>query len=212
MSTSAERSRGEHRLRDGSVVGLRAVPYDDPVARDLVDRVQQEYVDRYGGPDEAPVDPAEFVPPAGLFLVAEVGGRPAGCGAWRRHTESVHPHTAEMKRVYVVPAFRRRGLAQVVVTALEESARRAGYRSLVLNSGDRQPEALALYRAMGYAPVPGYGIYADGEGAVFLGKDIGGTDLGGTDLGGTDLGGTDLGGTDLTGGDATGREESSWAS
>jgi GNAT superfamily N-acetyltransferase len=195
MSTSAERSRGEHRLRDGTVVGLRAVPYDDPVARDLVGRVQQEYVDRYGGPDEAAVDPAEFVPPAGVFLVAEVDGRPAGCGAWRRHPESPRPDdadVAEMKRVYVVPAFRRRGLAQVVVRALEESARRAGYRAFVLNSGDRQPEALALYRAMGYAPVPGYGIYADGEGAVFLGRD--------------------LTGRDRTGGDATGREEPPWAS
>jgi GNAT superfamily N-acetyltransferase len=173
MSTSAE-----HRLRDGTPVALRAVPYDDPVARDLVARVQQEYVERYGGPDEAPVDPAEFVPPLGLFLVAEVGGEPAGCGAWRRHAEGDGAATdaatddgvAEMKRVYVAPGFRRRGLAQVVVAELERTARRAGYRAFVLNSGDRQPEALALYGALGYEPVPGYGIYADGEGAVFLGK------------------------------------------
>ena len=79
---------------------------------------------------------------------------------------------AEMKRVYVAPGFRRRGLAQVVVAELERTARRAGYRAFVLNSGDRQPEALALYTALGYRPVPGYGVYADGEGAVFLGKDL----------------------------------------
>ncbi|SMO83139.1 Acetyltransferase (GNAT) family protein [Geodermatophilus aquaeductus] len=167
MSTSAD-----VRLRDGSVARLRAVPYDDPVARDLVARVQQEYVARYGGPDEAAVDPAEFVPPAGVFLVAEVGGQPAACGAWRRHVEGDDPTAVEVKRVYVDPAFRRRGLAQVVVAALEESARRAGYRSVVLNSGDRQPEALALYGALGYTPVPGYGIYAGGAGAVFLGKEL----------------------------------------
>jgi GNAT superfamily N-acetyltransferase len=167
MSTSAER-----RLRDGSTARLRAVPYEDPVARDLVARVQQEYVDRYGGPDGAVVDPAEFVPPAGLFLVAEVGGRPAGCGAWRRHTEGDDLTVAEVKRVYVVPAFRRLGLAQVLVRALEDSAREAGIRSVVLNSGDRQPEALALYEAMGYVPVPGYGIYADAPGAVFLGREL----------------------------------------
>ncbi len=180
MSTSAE-----GRLRDGSVVTLRAVPYDDPVARDLVARVQQEYVDRYGGPDEAAVDPAEFVPPAGLFLVAEVDGEPAGCGAWRRHVEGDTPAdgtpdddaVAEVKRVYVVPAWRRRGLAQVLVAELEGTARRAGYRSFVLNSGDRQPEALALYGALGYVPVPGYGIYAEGEGAVFLGKDLSGGEV-----------------------------------
>jgi GNAT superfamily N-acetyltransferase len=168
MSTSAEAAGGTVRLRDGRAARLRAVPYDDPLARDLVGRVQQEYVDRYGGPDEAAVDPAEFVPPAGLFLVAEVGGEPAGCGAWRRHGDL----EVEVKRVYVVPAFRRLGLAQLVVAALEDSARAAGYRSVVLNSGDRQPEALALYEALGYTPVPGYGIYAGEAGAVFLGRGL----------------------------------------
>jgi ribosomal protein S18 acetylase RimI-like enzyme len=179
MSTSAESPWAQARLRDGATAALRAVPYDDPVARELVARVQQEYVDRYGGPDEAAVDPAEFVSPAGLFLVAEVDGVPAGCGAWRRHTgtppaQDPDPAVAEVKRVYVEPAFRRRGLAQVLVAALEDSARRAGYRSVVLNSGDRQPEAIALYEGLGYGPVAGYGIYAGEPGAVFLGKRLSG--------------------------------------
>src|SRR4051794_24288838 len=84
MSTS-----GEAVLRDGRVVRLRAVPYDDPVARELVARVQAEYTERYGGPDAAAVDPAEFLPPAGLFLIAAVDGAPAGCGAWRGHEAGV---------------------------------------------------------------------------------------------------------------------------
>ena len=86
------------------------------LARELVGRVQQEYVTRYGGPDEAVVDPAEFEPPVGLFLVAEVDGVPAGCGAWRVHA----PGVAEVKRVYVAPEFRRLGLAQLLVAALEQ--------------------------------------------------------------------------------------------
>jgi GNAT superfamily N-acetyltransferase len=162
MSTSAE-------LRDGGPVTLRAVPYDDPVAVDLVSRVQQEYVVRYGGPDEAAVDPDEFVPPHGLFLVAEVAGVPAGCGAWRVYP----PGGVEIKRVYVVPEFRRRGLAQVIVAARESTASAAGHGNVVLNTGDRQPEAIALYTDLGYSPVPGYGIYACSPGAVFLGKDLG---------------------------------------
>ncbi|MFW3169473.1 GNAT family N-acetyltransferase [Geodermatophilus sp. CPCC 206100] len=163
MSTSAE-----PRLADGRPVVLRAVPYDDEVARALIARVQQEYVVRYGGPDGAVVDPAEFAPPAGLFLVAEVDGRPAGCGAWRVHA----PGTVEVKRVYVEPAVRRQGLAELVMAALEDSAAAAGHRRVVLNTGDRQPEALALYAALGYTPVPGYGIYAQAPGAVFLGRDL----------------------------------------
>lgn len=147
-------------------VALRAVGYDDPVAQRLVAAVQQEYVARYGGPDGAVVDPAEFAAPDGLFLVVEVDGVAAGCGAWRRHDAG----TVEIKRVYVAPAFRRRGLARLLVAALERSAAAAGHRAVVLNTGARQPEALALYAAAGYRPVPGYGLYADAPGAVFLGK------------------------------------------
>jgi GNAT superfamily N-acetyltransferase len=103
-----------------------------------------------------------------LFLVAEVAGEPAGCGAWRLHA----PGVVEVKRVYVRPSFRRRGLAQAVMAALERSAARAGHATAVLNSGGRQPEALALYAGLDYRPVPGFGVYADSPGAVFLGKEL----------------------------------------
>jgi GNAT superfamily N-acetyltransferase len=161
MSTSAERV-----LRDGTAVSLRALPYDDPLAQYLIEQVQQEYVRRYGGRDAAVVDPAEFLPPRGLFLVAEVDGVAAGCGAWR----ALPSGQAEIKRVYVEPAFRRRGIAQLVVAALEDGAAAAGHAEIVLNSGREQPEALALYEDLGYRPVPGYGVYACAPGAVFLGK------------------------------------------
>ena len=164
MCTSAEAGV----LRDGAVARLRALPYDDPLAQHLVGRVQQEYVERYGGPDAAVVDPAEFLPPAGLFLVAEIDGVPSGCGAWR----ALPSGEAEIKRVYVEPAFRRRGLAQLIVAVLEDGAARAGHRSVVLNTGHEQPEAIALYAGLGYSPVPGYGIYACEPDAVFLGKEL----------------------------------------
>lgn len=161
MSTSAERV-----LRHGTSMRLRPVPYDDPVAQEMVEAVQQEYVLRYGGRDEAVVDPAEFLPPAGLFVLAELDGAPAGCGAWR-----VHPRGGvEIKRVYVATGFRRRGLAQAIMAELEASAARAGHRSAVLNTGRKQPEAVTLYVHLGYVPVPGYGRYACAPEAVFLGK------------------------------------------
>jgi GNAT superfamily N-acetyltransferase len=161
MSTSAEAV-----LRNGSVASLRPLPYDDPLAQHLIEQVQQEYVRRYGGRDAAKVEPAEFLPPRGLFLVAEVDGVPAGCGAWR----ALPSGQAEIKRVYVEPAFRRRGIAQLVVAALEVGAAAAGHAEVVLNTGREQPEALGLYAELGYRPVPGYGTYACAPGAVFLGK------------------------------------------
>jgi GNAT superfamily N-acetyltransferase len=163
MPTSAERAP----------VRLRAVGYTDPVAQHLVERVQQEYVLRYGGRDAAVVDPAEFSPPLGLFLVAEVDGLPAGCGGWRAHGDGV----AELKRMYVEPHARRRGIAALLLAELERTAATAGFRHLLLNSGDRQPEALALYERAGYLPAAGYGVYADAPGAVFLGKDLPAIDL-----------------------------------
>jgi GNAT superfamily N-acetyltransferase len=169
MCTSADRSVvGSGVLRDGTVATLRPLPYEDPLAQHLVEQVQQEYVLRYGGRDAAVVEPAEFRAPRGLFLVAEVDGVPAGCGAWR----ALPTGDAEIKRVYVAPGFRRLGIAQLVMAALEQGAARAGHGSVVLNTGQEQPEALAMYARLGYRPVPGYGVYACSPGAVFLGKDL----------------------------------------
>jgi GNAT superfamily N-acetyltransferase len=181
MSTSAEASfASEAVLRDGTVVRLRAAPYDDPVADYLIEQVQQEYVQRYGGRDAAAVEPEEFLPPSGLFLVAEVDGVPAGSGAWRAIGDgSGGMHVAEIKRMYVEPGFRRRGLARLIVDALERSAAAAGHASAVLNTGRKQPEALALYERAGYRTVDAYGIYACAPDAVFLGKSLAAGDGGG---------------------------------
>jgi GNAT superfamily N-acetyltransferase len=149
---------------------LRAAGYDDPQVVELVEAVQQEYVVRYGGRDAMEVDPAEVLPPRGLLLVAEVDGVAVGCGAWRVHA----PGVVEVKRMYVAPHARRRGVAETVLARLEATAAAAGHGRAVLNSGNKQPEALALYARAGYTPVAGYGVYADAPGAVFLGKQLGG--------------------------------------
>jgi len=144
------------------------VGYDDPLAQALDAEVQVEYVERYGGPDVAVMDPAAFAGPDGSFLVALVDGTPVGCIGVRRHDE----WSAEVKRMFVRRPFRGRGLARALLAAAEEFAAGAGYRRLVLSTGSRQPEALALYASAGYSPVPAFGDYAAYRGNRSLGKDL----------------------------------------
>ena len=136
---------------------LRTVPLDGPEALLLIGELQQEYVARYGGPDETPVNPRSFDPPEGAFLVAELDGDLAGCAGLRRHD----PEIAELKRMYVRATHRRRGLARVLLNAVEEQARELGYRQLILETGSAQPEALALYQSSGYEPLANFGHYQD---------------------------------------------------
>ena len=147
---------------------IKEVGYGDPDASKLIADVQQEYVVRYGGPDGTPVDPAEFTPPSGLFLVGYLDGVPVASGGWRSHGDD-----AEIKRMYVVAAARHRGLARQLLAELERTAAAAGHHRIILESGSAQPEAIALYRSSGYRPIAPFGHYADAPGAVHLGKQLG---------------------------------------
>lgn len=145
----------------GAVAAVAAVvlarPYAHPDVALLVEEVQDEYVVRYGGRDSSPVDPAQFEPPLGLFLVAYLAGEPVACAALRRHGAEA----MEIKRMYVRPAHRRRGLARLLLTALEDATVRAGRQRLVLETGTEQPEALALYASAGYRRIASFGYYRD---------------------------------------------------
>lgn len=150
---------------------------DSPDAQLLIAQVQAEYVRRYGGPDETVLHAGEFAPPGGAFLVGRLDGAPAVCGGWRSR-DGGHPGfrdgDAELKRMYVVPGARGRGLARALLAELERRAVAAGRRRLVLETGDRQPEAVALYTGAGYSPVPPFGVYREQEGAIHLGKELAG--------------------------------------
>ena len=141
------------------------VPITHPDAAALVEEVQQEYVARYGGRDETPLEPGYFDPPEGAFFVGYLDGRPVATGAWRRRHHVVvdgTTATAEVTRMYVVPAARGRGLARAMLAHLEASARAAGAKAMVLETGVAQPEAIALYESSGYTRmVPGFGHYKD---------------------------------------------------
>lgn len=150
------------------------VGYDHPDAAVLVAAVQQEYVRRYGGVDITPVDPSEFTAPDGTFLVGYVDDQPVASGGWRRHREGASAvPTAEIKRMYVVPAWQRNGFARAMLAELERTAAAAGYRRLVLETGLRQPEAVALYTGCGYIEIDNYGVYRHEPDSRCYGRDLG---------------------------------------
>ena len=143
---------------------IERVGIQHPDALALIAEVQAEYVVRYGGPDETPLDPAMFTLPEGAFYVGYLAGAPAVTGAWRRHDLVAGVEAgpcAEIKRMYVGAAHRRLGLARVMLAHLEDEARLAGAAAMILETGLRQPEAIELYSSSGYEAIPGFGFYRD---------------------------------------------------
>jgi GNAT superfamily N-acetyltransferase len=138
------------------------VPIEHPDAQLLIEGVQQEYVVRYGGRDNTPMDPGEFTPPGGAFFVGYRDGVPVMTGAWRFRDDVTRlgsSRPAEVKRMFVVAVARRHGLARLMLAHLEATARAAGAEVMIMETGTAQPEAMALYQAAGYEPVEPFGHY-----------------------------------------------------
>jgi ribosomal protein S18 acetylase RimI-like enzyme len=133
-----------------------AVGQGDPLAEPLLAELAVEYATRYGGTEEAVAKwlrnypPAEFAPPGGGLLIGTLDGQPVTGGAFRRFDDS----TAELKRIWTDSRYRRQGHAKALLVELETEIAARGYHSVYLTTGDRQPEAEALYLSTGYIRLP----------------------------------------------------------
>ncbi|MFI5931348.1 GNAT family N-acetyltransferase [Actinoplanes sp. NPDC051494] len=148
-------------------INIREARFDEPAVQALIALAMAELSRRYGGSgDDTPVAAADFAPPAGAFLVAsDASGALIGCAGWRAHGPD-----AELKRMFTVEAARGRGVARQVLTALEESARARGRERVILETGDKQPEAIALYEKCGYERIEDFGYYKGEEGVLSYAK------------------------------------------
>ncbi|WP_371501596.1 GNAT family N-acetyltransferase [Kitasatospora sp. NBC_00374] len=154
---------------------IRTTGYGHPDAEKLSAEVQQEYVRRYGDMDQTSIHPDHFDPPYGLFVVVYLDGEAVACGGWRvneKDEEGLGEGDAELKRMYVVPGARGRGLARGVLRHLERGAVEAGRTRLVLETGNKQPEAVALYASEGYLPIDKFGYYKDHPDSICMGKSL----------------------------------------
>jgi len=136
-----------------SVTGvlIESRPALDPELAALVTAQQREIRDIDKGMNRAVFVPRDDA----AYLVAVVNGRAVGCGAW----QALAGEVAELKRMYVRPAFRGRGIARQMIVAIEEEALAAGRPIIRLETGDYLPAAIALYQAAGYREIPAYGPY-----------------------------------------------------
>ena len=141
-----------------------------PTAQRLIGCLNAELESRY--PEEGAnffrLEPDEVSEGRGGFFVAYSNADPVGCGAVRR----IEPDVAEIKRMYVAPANRGRGIGGMILAQLEAEARRLGVRRLVLETGPRQPEAIAIYKRVGFVEIPLFGEYSDPRFSLCMAKNV----------------------------------------
>ncbi|GAA1374940.1 MULTISPECIES: GNAT family N-acetyltransferase [Catellatospora] len=138
----------------------REITHPDVTA--LVLAAEDELFTRYPGTTRSPLDPHA------RFVVAYVLGRPVGCGALVVSS----PGVGEIRRMYVMPAHRRAGVARRILAALERRATAQGWDSIILETGVNQPEAIALYESSGYQRTEPYGRYVDNPYSVCFVKKL----------------------------------------
>ena len=151
-------------------IKIRVARFDEPAVRELVAENMRDLSERYGGSgDDTPIDVADFLPPSGAFFVAvrAEDDRLVGSAGWRRHGAD-----AELKRMFTTVAARGHGVARRLLVTVEESAREAGCERVILETGDRQPEAIALYLSAGYERIEDFGHYKGHAGVLSYGKKI----------------------------------------
>ncbi|HXI95521.1 MAG TPA: GNAT family N-acetyltransferase [Candidatus Acidoferrum sp.] len=139
-------------------ITIAAEPFDSVDARRLIDALDAHLSSRYSphqrfGPN---LKPAQLAPGLGTFVIARVEGRAIGCGAVRL----LDSKTVEVKRMYVEPEQRGRGVATEILHRLEDAGRGLGAERAVLETGVYQDEAIGLYRRAGYMQVACWGEYS----------------------------------------------------
>jgi putative acetyltransferase len=148
-----------------------AIRREDPAAADiraLIAELDHYLMGLYDPDENHLLDIESLRAPDVSFYVARVDGAALACGALR----VIEPGVGEVKRVYASPRARGQGLGRRILEALEKRARELGLREMKLETGDRQPEALAAFKASGFKPCGPFGGYPQGVTSLFFVKAI----------------------------------------
>ncbi|WP_299757501.1 GNAT family N-acetyltransferase [uncultured Pontibacter sp.] len=149
------------------MIKLRRTNSDDPDFRPLVALLDQDLRIR-DGEDHAFYAQYNTLDTIKHVVVAYQKDESVGCGAIKAYDDT----TAEVKRMFVLEQQRGQGIASLVLAELEQWASALGYTSCILETGTKQPEAIALYRKCGYTVIQNYGQYAGVENSVCMQKKV----------------------------------------
>ena len=130
-----------------------AAPTDE--VRLLIGELDAELNATYSAEQRHGFNISRLFQPGISFFVARMDGNPAGCGG-----VAFANGLAEVKRMYVRPAFRGRDIAQAILARLEQEAREHGFKRLVLETGDAQSAAMRFYQRQGFTRCEAFGEYA----------------------------------------------------
>jgi len=136
---------------------IQSFPAASKEVQEIIACLDQALLERYEASDIHGIDGDEFDRAGGYFVICRDESRSIGCGAFRPVDRTV----AEVKRMFVEHAYRGKGIAKAILQHLEAEMRRQGFETSVLETGAKQPEAIGLYRSMGYFPIPAFGAYVD---------------------------------------------------
>lgn len=162
---------------DRPVPSIRPVSADDPDALHFAQALHDEMVIRYEDPDPCG-GPGPLDPRARWIVLCDDSGGAIGLGAVQPLVHTVANAAGdegEIKRVFIAEHARGHGASHLLMAALETAALDAGWVRLRLETGLRQPEALALYARNGWEPIPAYGQYKDSPDSRCFAKDLRGT-------------------------------------
>lgn len=147
------------------MITLSRTNSEDTAFQELVVELDKDLANRNGATN---VFFAQFnkIDAINTVVVAYIDNLPAGCGALKEYNDS----TMEIKRMYVPFEWRGKGVAVAVLKELENWAKKLGYKKCILETGDKMPEAIGLYKKSGYKIIPNFGQYANIESSICFEK------------------------------------------
>ena len=140
----------------------------DPDFRSLIILLDKELNERYGDLMQSTYDRYNHIIDIDTVIVAYRDGIAAGCGCFKKYDDT----SAEIKRMFVKDTERGQGIAYQILSGLELWAKELGFTNTILETGDKQDEAIALYQKLGYVITPNYGQYSGMETSICMRKEF----------------------------------------